>query len=45
MANILPNTVMSPHLFKKVAVPNIYVEWTSFLCTLLRPHNEYSKCT
>src|SRR5262245_47773744 len=26
MANILPNTVMSPHLFKKVAVPNICVE-------------------
>ena len=26
MSNILPNTVMSPHLFKKVAVPNICVE-------------------
>jgi heme-degrading monooxygenase HmoA len=26
MANILPNTVMSPHLFKKVAVPNICVD-------------------
>jgi heme-degrading monooxygenase HmoA len=26
MANLLPNTVMSPHLFKKVAVPNICVE-------------------
>lgn len=26
IANILPNTVMSPHLFKKVAVPGICVE-------------------
>jgi heme-degrading monooxygenase HmoA len=26
MANLLPNTVMSPHLFKKVAVPDICVE-------------------
>jgi heme-degrading monooxygenase HmoA len=26
MANVLPNTVMSPHLFKKVAVPGICVE-------------------
>ena len=26
MANILPNTVMSPHLFKKVAIPDICVE-------------------
>ncbi len=26
MANTLPNTVMSPHLFKKVAVPGICVE-------------------
>jgi heme-degrading monooxygenase HmoA len=26
MANILPNTVMSPHLFKKVAVPGICVD-------------------
>lgn len=25
MANTLPNTVMSPHLFKKVAVPGICV--------------------
>ena len=26
MAKVLPNTVMSPHLFKKVAVPGICVE-------------------
>jgi heme-degrading monooxygenase HmoA len=26
MTNLLRNTVMSPHLFKKVAVPNICVE-------------------
>jgi heme-degrading monooxygenase HmoA len=26
MANTLPNTVMSPHLFKKVAVPGICVD-------------------
>ncbi len=26
MANVLPNTIMSPHLFKKVAVPGICVE-------------------
>lgn len=26
MANVLPNTVMSPHLFKKVAVPGICVD-------------------
>jgi heme-degrading monooxygenase HmoA len=26
MANLLPNTVMSPHLFKKIAVPDICVE-------------------
>lgn len=26
MANVLPKTVMSPHLFKKVAVPGICVE-------------------
>jgi hypothetical protein len=26
MANLLPNTVMSPHLFKIVAVPDICVE-------------------
>jgi hypothetical protein len=27
MANLPPNTVMSPHLFKKVAVPDICVDW------------------
>jgi hypothetical protein len=27
MANLPANTVMSPHLFKKVAVPGICVEW------------------
>jgi heme-degrading monooxygenase HmoA len=26
MAEVLPNTIMSPHLFKKVAVPGICVE-------------------
>ncbi len=26
MADVLPNTVMSPHLFKKVAIPGICVE-------------------
>jgi quinol monooxygenase YgiN len=26
MASVLPNTVMSPHLFKKVAVPGICVD-------------------
>lgn len=26
MADLLPNTVMSPHLFKKVAVPGICVD-------------------
>ena len=26
MADVLPNTVMSPHLFKKVAVPGICVD-------------------
>jgi heme-degrading monooxygenase HmoA len=26
MADVLPNTTMSPHLFKKVAVPGICVE-------------------
>ena len=26
MADVLPNTVMSPHLFKKVAVLGIYVD-------------------
>jgi heme-degrading monooxygenase HmoA len=26
MANLLPNTVMSPHLFKKIVVPDICVE-------------------
>jgi heme-degrading monooxygenase HmoA len=26
MANLLPSTVMSPHLFKKVAVPGICVD-------------------
>jgi heme-degrading monooxygenase HmoA len=26
MAKVLPNTVMSPHLFKKVAVPGICVD-------------------
>lgn len=26
MANTLPNTTMSPHLFKKVAIPGICVE-------------------
>jgi hypothetical protein len=26
MANLPPNTVMSPHLFKKVAVPDICVD-------------------
>jgi heme-degrading monooxygenase HmoA len=26
MANVLPNTVMSPHLFKKVAIPGICVD-------------------
>ena len=26
MADVLPNTIMSPHLFKKVAVPGICVE-------------------
>jgi heme-degrading monooxygenase HmoA len=26
MANVLPNVVMSPHLFKKVAVPGICVD-------------------
>ena len=27
MADLLPNTVMSPHLFKKVAIPGICVDW------------------
>jgi hypothetical protein len=26
MADVLPNTLMSPHLFKKVAVPGICVD-------------------
>ena len=26
MADVLPNTVMSPHLFKKVAIPGLCVE-------------------
>ncbi len=26
MAKVLPNTVMSPHLFKKVSVPGICVD-------------------
>ena len=27
MADLLPNTVMSPHIFKKVAIPGICVDW------------------
>ena len=27
IADVRPNTVMSPHLFKKVAVPGICVDW------------------
>lgn len=26
MANVLPNTVMSPHIYKKVAIPGICVD-------------------
>jgi hypothetical protein len=29
MAELLPNTAMSPHLFKKVAVPGICVDWAN----------------
>jgi hypothetical protein len=42
MARLPPNTVMSPHLFKKVAVPDICVDWLkAFFMTSLFEHTSY----